>query len=312
MRRNSTVYLSAVGSTIMRTLQESSLLPSRAKHGCSRFWLCLLPFIEITLFLVLVTPALSFAQADIVVKQSVDNMFPTIGSSVTFTIIVSNAGPMPAAGVQVTDQLSSGLTFGGVTQLTGGLDCIDATCSSLLWNVGDIGVKGQVILQFTATVFAVGPYTNTATRTASFPTDPIPGDDSALLTLLPVVPGTTAGIEAPRDLIGTGYKAGDTVFDFTAIDQSGNPVSLYQFYGKFVILDLTAVWCPPSRDEASQGLLTQVVTNLANHGVHGELLQVLLQNGRLAPATQRDAQLWALEFHLPNYPVLTIYPIIRS
>lgn len=41
----------------------------------------------------------------------------------------------------------------------------------------------------------------------------------------------------PPGLAGEGYGIGDIAYDFTARDQFGDDVSLYQFYGKTIVLD---------------------------------------------------------------------------
>jgi peroxiredoxin len=110
---------------------------------------------------------------------------------------------------------------------------------------------------------------------------------------------------APPNLRGTGYNIGDTPFDFTGVDQFGNQVSLYELYGEFVVLDFCAMWCPPCNLEASQGLLTQAVSDATNQRVHVRFVQVLLQNQRVEPATPSDVQTWIKVYRL-NYPVLSV------
>src|SRR5262249_53770006 len=89
------------------------------------------------------------------------------------------------------------------------------------------------------------------------------------------------------------------------IDQFGNQVSLYELYGEFVVLDYCAMWCEPCNIEASQGLLTQAVSEATNQRVHVRFVQVLLQNQRAQPPSQRDVQSWINRNRL-DYPVLTI------
>lgn len=48
--------------------------------------------------------------------------------------------------------------------------------------------------------------------------------------------------DLPDDLAGTGYRDGDIAYDFTMVDQHGDEVSLYQFYGSVVVIDNFTEW----------------------------------------------------------------------
>ena len=41
---------------------------------------------------------------------------------------------------------------------------------------------------------------------------------------------------------GCGFRQGDKACNFTMIDQNGDRVELYQFAGKYIVLDLFAEW----------------------------------------------------------------------
>ncbi len=48
--------------------------------------------------------------------------------------------------------------------------------------------------------------------------------------------------DVPADLAGTGWSVGDVAHNFTFVDQNGDEVELYQFYGRVILLDLFADW----------------------------------------------------------------------
>ena len=52
-------------------------------------------------------------------------------------------------------------------------------------------------------------------------------------------------------LAGDAYAIGEVVPDVMAIDQYGNEVSLYQFYGMVVLLDFSAGWCEKCTETAA-------------------------------------------------------------
>ncbi len=140
-----------------------------------------------------VTPALA---ADIAVTKTVNIPTPVIGSNVIFTLTATNNGPGAATGVQVTDLLPSGYTF--VSSLPGQGTY---TSASGIWAVGSLAANASATLQLTAQVRATGSYTNTATRTASTPSDPVAANNSATATVTPI-----SGIALTTDgpLVGVG------------------------------------------------------------------------------------------------------------
>ena len=139
------------------------------------------------------TPALA---ADIAVTKTVNIPSPVIGSNVIFTLTATNNGPGAATGVQVTDLLPTGYTF--VSSLPGQGTY---TSASGIWAVGSLAANASATLQLTAQVRATGTYLNTATRTASTPSDPVAANNSATATVSPI-----SGIALTTDgpLVGVG------------------------------------------------------------------------------------------------------------
>ncbi|RYD92390.1 MAG: DUF11 domain-containing protein, partial [Sphingobacteriales bacterium] len=116
---------------------------------------------------------------DLMVTKTVNNAIPTVGSNLTFTIIVKNNGAADATGVIVTDQLPTGYTYVSSTVTTGVYN--NATG---IWAVGNLANGASATLTVTATVNASGVYTNKAAITGS-ETDPDPSNNESIVTPTP-------------------------------------------------------------------------------------------------------------------------------
>ena len=127
------------------------------------------------------------AQADLQVAKTVNNGAPNVGTSVTFTIAVTNNGPSSAANVQVTDALPAGYTFVSATPSVGSYDSGTGVWSG----IGTLASGGGATLTITATVLASGPYLNTATGTSTT-TDPNPNNNTASAGVSPVAVASLA------------------------------------------------------------------------------------------------------------------------
>ena len=87
------------------------------------------------------------AQADLSMSKSVSNPTPNVGDTVTFTIVLSNAGRNTAGNVTVTDLLPAGLTFVSANPSQGTF-----VSGSGLWSVGTVIMGTPQTLQIQATV----------------------------------------------------------------------------------------------------------------------------------------------------------------
>ena len=56
----------------------------------------------------------------------------------------------------------------------------------------------------------------------------------------------------PGTLEGEGYARGEVVPDFCLDDQHGKKVSLWQFYGDVILLDISTMWCGPCQQIATE------------------------------------------------------------
>ncbi len=144
-------------------------------------------------------------QADLELEKVVDNAAPAQGSTVTFTLTLTNNGPEDAPGVVVTDLLPAGLAFVSATPSQGSYD--DTTG---LWDVGTIANGAALTLQVSATVTGSGTITNEAEVTASGYTDPdsdpndAAGDDYASADITVAVP-TTISCGTGSSATGSGF-----------------------------------------------------------------------------------------------------------
>lgn len=74
--------------------------------------------------------------------------FALSGGAITYTLTVSNNGPLAAAGVEVSDTLPAGLTF--AADLSGLPHQVDG--QSITWQVGDLPAAGSVEIAFEAEI----------------------------------------------------------------------------------------------------------------------------------------------------------------
>jgi thiol-disulfide isomerase/thioredoxin len=105
--------------------------------------------------------------------------------------------------------------------------------------------------------------------------------------------------EVPEGLAGTGTGVGDIVGDFTLVDQNGDEVQLYQFYGNVVQLVLFAEWCGPCQEEAPDVQAASV--DLADDGV--VVVSVMMDRLEGGAADATSLARWAAEYGV-THPLL--------
>jgi thiol-disulfide isomerase/thioredoxin len=108
--------------------------------------------------------------------------------------------------------------------------------------------------------------------------------------------------DVPDELGPTGgVGLGNRPADFAYLDQNGDTVSLYQFYGKTVQLVLMAQWCGPCQEEAP--LIGDTARDLADDDI--VILELMIQNNYGDYPSVADVQSWADEYGA-DHPVLAV------
>lgn len=102
--------------------------------------------------------------------------------------------------------------------------------------------------------------------------------------------------EPPSDLEGEGFAEGEYVPDFLLQDQNGDDVSLWQFYGLAIVLDISTMWCSPCQDLAEEAEATY--QDYKDLGM--VYITVLPEDAEGADPTVEDLQAWVDAFHLTS------------
>ncbi|MCP4542818.1 MAG: DUF2341 domain-containing protein [Chloroflexi bacterium] len=157
-------------------------------------------------------------QADLSLDLDVTNTTPDVGSTVVFTLTVTNDGPHDATGVSVTDLLPNGYTYVG--------DDGDYVSGTGVWTVGNLNNGDSATLLITATVEASGNYSNYAQVSASNQDDPdsTPGDNSITDDdddTQSVTPNPIADLSLDLDVTNTTSDVGNTVVFTLTVTNDG-------------------------------------------------------------------------------------------
>ena len=105
----------------------------------------------------------------------------------------------------------------------------------------------------------------------------------------------------PGNIEGDGFDIGQTIQDFRYFDQNGDEVSLWQFYGNIILLDISAEWCAPCKLLAEEVQHTQ-----DDYDDQGFVYVTYIGEGNssLDPVTTDILSKWAVDHDITNAPVL--------
>ena len=195
-------------------------------------------------------------QADLRVTKAVDNAAPEIGDTVSFTISLRNNGPDTATNITLSDVLPVGLTY---VSKTVGQGTYDQTTG--VWAIGSLARNTTVTLQVRESIPAGGSWTNIASVSHSDQYDPVPGNNSASVT----VTSRQADIGVTKTVDNATPSVGATIHYALTVTNHGPlyPVSSL-LVRDIVPAGLTIVSATPSQGSYVQGTGNWTIGNLAN------------------------------------------------
>jgi uncharacterized repeat protein (TIGR01451 family) len=183
-------------------------------------------------------------QSDLNLTKSVNNSTPNVGDTVTFTVALSNNGPDPATGVEITDLLPAGLTFVMATPSQGSYNS-----GTGLWTVGTVTTTDAPTLQIQATVVSPNAETNTATISHSDQFDPNTGNNTGDATVTP----QQSDLALSKTVSDATPNVGDTVTFTVTLTNHGPDAATNVQVSDLLPAGLTFVSSTPSQGTYSSG-----------------------------------------------------------
>jgi uncharacterized repeat protein (TIGR01451 family) len=169
----------------------------------------------------------------------VSNPKPNVDDTVTFTVPLTNAGPVTATNVEVSDLLPAGLLFVSATPSQGVYDS-----GSGLWMVGTVTPTTPQTLQLNATVVSPSARTNTAVISQADQFDRRTGNNIASATETPQQAdlATAKGVDNPPPIVGA------TVTFTVALSNNGRSAAMN--VGWSISYRPGSYSCPPGQARA--------------------------------------------------------------
>jgi uncharacterized repeat protein (TIGR01451 family) len=118
---------------------------------------------------------------DLSVTKIVSNAAPQVGTTVIFTVTLTNLGPNSATGIVLSDKLPTGYTYQSHTASVG-----IYKKGTGAWSLSTLSADAVATLQMNAMVNGSGVYTNTATLKKSVPPDKVTTNNVATVIPVPV------------------------------------------------------------------------------------------------------------------------------
>lgn len=101
---------------------------------------------------------------------------------------------------------------------------------------------------------------------------------------------------------GTAYQEGDVLKNFTNTDSYGQEITPYAFCGNYTLLTMSAIWCGPCQQLASQmpADMEEVRGVYPNFGFY----ELLYEDAQYNLPSEEDLAAWRREFDLTGIPVV--------
>ncbi|MGO8877519.1 MAG: hypothetical protein ACLQNG_17385, partial [Acidimicrobiales bacterium] len=159
--------------------------------------------------------------ANVSITKTASVASPADGSSDTYTITASNAGPNAAANVLVTDQLPEGVAYVSDSASTGSVtEAVENGVPTVTWGAGSLANGGTATLTITVQVeTGEGALINTATESQSSTTPDLTGTQQASAT---ITPGAVADVVLTKAVSNATPLDGSTVA-YTLTAENGGP-----------------------------------------------------------------------------------------
>jgi uncharacterized repeat protein (TIGR01451 family) len=152
--------------------------------------------------------------ADLALTKTVNNANPANGSTIIYTLTVTNHGPAAAAGTVVSDPIPSGVTFLSAVPSVGAYSSVTGT-----WAVGTLANGASATLAIHVQVATTGSVTNTASATSNVP-DPNPGNNLATVT----TPNQVADLSVTKSVLPVATPIGtNATYTITLANAGPNP-----------------------------------------------------------------------------------------